>query len=160
MISFEKVSEAEWNKNSKAPYENIVIPKRGSVGSAGYDFVSPLDVEIAPHSKATIYTGIKCRLDREDPNSLYVLKVYPRSSLGIKKNINMANTVGIIDSDYYGNENNEGHIIIALVNNSDWAVKIAEGDRFVQGIITKAYITSDDVADGVRTGGIGSTGTK
>ena len=86
----------------------------------------------------------------------YVLNIYPRSSLGFKHQICLANTVGIIDADYY-NALNEGHIIVALVNRGDKEVTIKKGDRFVQGIIYKFYTAEEEEVTKVRTGGFGSS---
>ena len=82
--------------------------------------------------------------------------LYPRSSLGMK-GIALANTTGIIDADYYNNKKNEGNIGFSLVNNSDKQVIIQQGEKFMQGVITKYYITEDDTAKKVREGGFGST---
>ncbi len=161
MIKFEKVSEKEWAENGRitSMYDKIIIPKRSTTGSAGYDFYSPYEISRIPaHSSNTIPTGIKCRMDKPDEAGVYVLSIYPRSSLGINKGVTLANTVGIVDSDYYGNETNEGHIFITLTNNTDEEVVIEDHEKIVQGIITLAYLTTDDAAEGTRTGGTGSTG--
>ncbi len=134
-------------------YSEIKLPRRATSGSAGYDFFSTLDFELAPGETVTVPTGIRARIDEG-----WVLCLYPRSGLGFKFRLQLNNTVGIIDSDYY-NSDNEGHIFIKITNdtNMDKTVKIARGDGFVQGIFTPYGITVDDDADGVRNGGFGST---
>ena len=163
--AFEKVSydrfAADWEKNfpGTAPeeiariYAGLRLPRRATAGSAGYDICAPVDIEIAPGQEILIPTGLRVRM-RED----YVLMLFPRSGLGFKYRLQMNNTVGIIDSDYYGADN-EGHIFCKLTNDSRQGktVLIREGDGMVQGIFVPFGITEDDEADGVRTGGFGST---
>ncbi len=134
-------------------YSEIMLPRRATSGSAGYDFFSTLDFELAPGETVTVPTGIRARIDEG-----WVLCLYPRSGLGFKFRLQLNNTVGIIDSDYY-NSDNEGHIFIKITNDTNMGktVKIARGDGFVQGIFTPYGITVDDDADGVRNGGFGST---
>lgn len=138
----------------KEIYDDIKLPKRATSGSAGYDFFSPFDLEIKPGETIKIPTGIKCRMKDE-----YVLKLYPRSGLGFKFRMQLNNTVGIIDSDYYGNENNEGHIMAKITNdtNESKVINVAKGSGFMQGIFVEYGITEDDDVCDVRTGGFGST---
>lgn len=131
----------------------IKLPTRKTKGSAGYDFVCPFDVCLLPGQDVVIPTGIKCRMDDG-----WVLKVYPRSGLGFKYVCRLANTVGIIDADYYNNSDNEGHILIKIVNEGNKKMELHAGDSFAQGIFSEFGITTDDDADGSRVGGIGSTG--
>lgn len=147
---FKKVSKEQFGDDSH--YCNIEIPKRATKDSAGYDFVSPIDCVIHKHDNYIIRTGIRAAMDANT-----VLLILPRSSMGIKKGITLANTCAVIDSDYY-NAANEGHIMICLHNNSDSDVEIKSGERVAQGIFLVYGITKDDTADHVRTGGIGSTG--
>lgn len=147
---FEKVSRKEFSDDKN--YDNIKIPTRATKDSAGYDFVSPTDAFIPRHSNYIIRTGIRVKMDINT-----VLLILPRSSMGIKKGITLANTCAVIDADYYGADN-EGHILICLRNNSDTDVRINSGERIAQGIFLTYGITKDDTADHVRTGGIGSTG--
>ena len=140
-------------------YDNIKLPKRSTSGSAGYDFFLPFNTSLKPNESRVIPTGIRCKI--EDG---WVLKAYPRSGHGFKYGIHLANTVGIIDADYY-NADNEGHIQIKLVNDSSLSESIEfiylESDSaFCQGIFVPFGITVDDDADGVRTGGFGSTDKK
>ncbi len=134
-------------------YEDIRIPVRATRGSAGYDFFAPFSFTLAPGESIKIPTGIRVRIDEE-----WVLKLYPRSGLGFKYRLQMNNTVGIIDSDYF-NSDNEGHIFIKLTNdtNEGRTLEIARGTGFAQGIFIEYGITVDDDAAGVRNGGLGST---
>ena len=134
-------------------YENLKLPRRATKGSAGYDFFAPFAFTLAPGETIKIPTGIRAEM-KED----WVLQIYPRSGLGFKYRLQLNNTVGIIDSDYY-NSKNEGHIMAKITNDSregkDVSVKC--GDGFIQGIFVEYGITFDDDADGIRNGGFGST---
>ena len=133
-------------------FDKTIIPLRGTSGSAGYDFCSYEEATIEPNQTVMIKTGIKAyMLDDE------VLQIYPRSSLGVKKHLRLANSVGIIDSDYYNNENNEGHIMIPLFNFGNEPVTISQGERVAQGIFSKYLITDTDQVSAKRSGGFGST---
>jgi dUTP pyrophosphatase len=151
--------ESQWQRDNKAEYfeKKLPIPKRKTAYSAGYDFTCPYDVYIEPGKAVMIPTGIKVMLD---PGKK--LDLYPRSSLGCKHFGMLANTVGIIDSDYYNNEENEGHILAMIRNTGDKPFHIKQGERFCQGIITSFYtVDGDDIGKGEkRKGGIGSTGNK
>lgn len=166
VAQFEKVSFAQFEKDFKdtyqdkydikAVYESIKLPKRATSGSAGYDFYAPVDIMLAPAETAKIPTGIRVKiLDN------WVLKVYPRSGLGFKFRLQLNNTVGIIDSDYYGSSN-EGHIFIKITNdtNENKSVSIKAGEGFAQGIFVEYGITFDDEASEKRDGGFGSTTKK
>lgn len=150
MDAFEGVSADEAEKI----YEGIRLPRRATAGSAGYDFFSPADFTIKPGETIKIPTGICVEMDQE-----WVLKCYPRSGLGFKYRLQLDNTVGIIDSDYY-NSDNEGHIFIKVTNDSKrpWKnLNVLRGEGFAQGIFVEYGITIDDEAAGVRNGGFGST---
>lgn len=133
-------------------YDNLQLPVRSTSGSAGYDFYSPFNYTIKPDETALIPTGIRCQI--EDG---WVLTIYPRSSLGFKYQLNLVNTVGIIDADY-SYAKNEGHIMVKFVNHGNEEVNIKSGDKIVQGIFLPFGITYNDEANGERTGGFGSTG--
>lgn len=152
--TFDEFSEDTDNELIKDIYDDIQLPKRSTAGSAGYDFRCPCDMTIPVNGVVKIPTGIRCHMDDG-----WVLKEYPRSSYGFKYGVHMANTVGIIDADYY-NAANEGHIFIKLVNDSTMAkpIELKTGDAFCQGIFIPFGITVDDDTDMIRTGGIGSTG--
>jgi dUTP pyrophosphatase len=134
-------------------YERIELPKRATKGSAGYDFFSPLTFTLAPGKTIKIPTGIRVWIAEG-----WVLKCYPRSGLGFRYRLQMNNTVGIIDSDYYDSDN-EGHIFCKITNDSNEGktVTVTEGMGFMQGIFVEYGITVDDHADEIRNGGLGST---
>ena len=133
---------------------DIKLPVRADEGSAGYDFYSPQSVEISPGEKATIWTDVKSYMGRDE-----VLKIYPRSSMGIKFGVSLANTTGIIDSSYYGNPDNDGNIGICIINNSKDVYSVSEGDRIGQGIFQKFLVAdNDDVLNEERLSGIGHSG--
>lgn len=134
-------------------YNDIKIPKRVTRGSAGYDFFSPLSFTLYPGCTIKIPTGIKCKMDEG-----WVLKCYPRSGLGFKYRLQLDNTVGIIDSDFFDSDN-EGHIFLKLTNDTSRAntIEIKAGEGIAQGIFVEYGITYDDESDGIRNGGFGST---
>ena len=132
----------------------VQLPVRADSRSAGYDFFAPRDLTLVPAQKTILWTDVKAyMLDDE------VLKLYPRSSLGIKQGLMLSNTVGVIDASYYNNTNNDGNIGLALLNTSGRAIKISKGDRIAQGVFTKFLVADEDNTLGEeRTGGIGSSG--
>ena len=143
----------ETEQDIKHIYEAITIPRRGTSGSAGYDFFTPIDIILRPGETITIPTGIRVRMDEG-----WVLKCYPRSGLGFKYRLQLNNTVGIIDSDYYYSDN-EGHIFSKITNdtNEGKTVEIPAGTGFMQGIFVEYGITVDDYICTKRNGGFGST---
>ena len=163
VAKFEKVSFNQFSKDWKDTfefsdnidtiYENIKMPKRATVGSAGYDFFTPVSINLKPGESIKIPTGIRVKIIDG-----WVLKLYPRSGLGFKFRLQMNNTVGIIDSDYY-NSSNEGHIFAKITNdsNENKVLELDAGSAFMQGIFVEFGITEDDDADGIRDGGFGST---
>ncbi len=134
-------------------YDEILLPRRATVGSAGYDFFAPHDIELAPGESVKIATGIRVNIE---PG--WVLLLFPRSSLGFKYRLQMDNTVGVIDSDYYYSDN-EGHIYIKITNDSKSGetVRIKSKEAFAQGIFLPFGITEDDNVKNIRNGGFGST---
>lgn len=134
-------------------YEDIIFPKRATVGSAGYDFFAPVDITLAPGETITVPTGIRAKI-----NEGYVLLVFPRSGLGFKYRLQLDNTIGVIDADYYGAKN-EGHIMIKITNDTkeNRTLTIPKGTGFAQGIFMPFGITVDDNASEIREGGMGST---
>lgn len=132
-------------------YETIKLPKRATIGSAGYDFYAPFNFMLESGEEIKIPTGIRCHMDEN-----WVLQCYPRSGLGFKYQAGLSNTVGIIDSDYYYSDN-EGHIQIKLVNRGSRSFAVEAGCGFAQGIFTQYGITVDDEATEKRNGGFGST---
>lgn len=133
--------------------ENVVLPRRGSVHSGGYDICSFENYTLDKGEMHVFATGVKACMNEDD-----VLLLVVRSSIGIKKGLVLANQVGVIDSDYYGNEKNDGHIMVALRNVSDVPVSIYKGDRICQGIFVRYLTTDDDHVTTIRKGGVGSTG--
>ena len=130
------------------------LPRRATAGSAGYDFFSPLAFSLAPGECLRIPTGVRARIDDG-----WVLMLFPRSGLGFKYRLQLNNTVGIVDADYFG-ARNEGHIFIKLTNAGDRRVSVETGEAFAQGVFLPFGLTEDDDARGERTGGFGSTGNR
>ena len=155
-VSFEQFSESFLSDDVKSVYENIKLPRRATSGSAGYDFFLTKDISLAPGQTALIPTGIRVRIDEG-----WTLQLYPRSGLGFKYRLQLNNTVGIIDSDYYFSKN-EGHIFCKITNDSKEGktVELKEGDAFCQGLFLPFGITTDDDTEGIRDGGFGSTDKK
>lgn len=165
IAKFHKVSEARFVEDWKDTfgevsaeevqeiYEGISLPVRATAGSAGYDFFAPVEITLQPGETVKIPTGIRVEMEQD-----WVLKCYPRSGLGFKYRLQLNNTVGIIDSDYFYSDN-EGHIFAKLTNdtNEGKTLVIPAGTGFMQGIFVEYGITVDDAADGVRNGGFGST---
>lgn len=133
------------------------LPKRSTENSAGYDFVSCEDTLVTPIKDVKIptlvRTGVKAKMLDDD-----VLLLANRSSNPGKRRLVLANGIGIIDADYYGNDDNDGEIMFAFYNISDEPVLIKKGDKIGQGIFMKYYKVDDDNASGNRNGGFGSTG--
>lgn len=135
--------------------KGINIPVRKTACSAGYDIEAAESVEILPGAMVKIATGIKAYMQNDE-----YLGIHIRSSLGINRQLMLANCQGIIDADYYNNPDNEGHIIIALRNMGDETVMIQKGDRIAQGIFYRYLVSDGDTAKGTREGGFGSTGIR
>lgn len=148
--------EVVTNGHRKNIDKEIQLPVRGDSRSAGYDIRTPHEVTIKAGESVLIWTDVKAyMLDDE------VLKVYVRSSIGTKKGLILKNVVGIIDSSYYGNIDNDGNIGVCLKNTTDKDVHLDEQERICQGVFQKYLIADDDVClNNERTGGFGSSGTK
>ena len=147
MARFFEVVKDEFRKNEG----EIKLPTRASEHSAGYDFYSPVDVTIYPNESVLIFTDVKAHMYYDNALLLFV-----RSSMG-KHPVVIANGTGIIDSDYYGNPDNDGNIGFRLLNLGEEPYKIKAGDRIGQGVFVKYGTIKDDNATGVRQGGFGST---
>ncbi len=134
-------------------YHNLKLPTRATSGSAGYDFKAPFAFALAPGKSIKLPTGIRAKIADG-----WWLACVPRSSLGFWYRVQLDNTIGVIDSDYY-NADNEGHIFAKLTNDSKDGKKmiVHAGDAFMQGIFLPYGVTHSDAASGVRSGGIGST---
>ena len=166
IAAFEKVSFAQYEKDFadafpghetaeiRAIYDDITKPKRATAGSAGYDFSAPVAFVLKPGETIKIPTGIRARMEED-----WVLCLFPRSGQGFKYRLQLNNTVGIIDSDYYSSDN-EGHIFCKITNdtNEDKTVSVNKGTGFCQGIFVEYGITFDDDVTDERNGGFGSTG--
>ena len=157
-VSFEQFKEGyldaigqDSDEVIRSIYDALKLPKRATKGSAGYDFYAPFKFILKPGQTIKIPTGIRCEMNPD-----YVLMAFPRSGLGFKYQANLVNGTGILDSDY-AYSNNEGHIMIKLVNRGDKPFSVKEGEGFAQGIFLPYGITVDDDCDGVRNGGFGST---
>ena len=151
---FEKISFQQFAvdiNNSETLYDEYVLPRRGSAYSCGYDFIAICDIVIHPGEILKIPTGYKAKFGDDE-----FLMLVVRSSMGFKYNIRMCNQVGIIDSDYYNNNDNEGHIWICLQNEGNKDYIIRKGTAYAQGIFLK-YLTCGDEVNVIRDGGIGST---
>lgn len=168
IAKFEKVSLGQFTQAWKdtfgscdeeqiqAVYDALKLPARATAGSAGYDFFAPAEFVLAPGETVKIPTGVRVWMEPQ-----WVLKCYPRSGLGFKYRLQLNNTVGIIDSDYYGSDN-EGHIFARITNDSNEGktLRLCAGDGFMQGIFVEYGITLDDDVSEVRNGGFGSTSRK
>ncbi len=162
VAKFEKVSLEQFKNDMKSVfheeisdslieniYSNIKLPKRATVDSAGYDFYTPINIDIDKGVEVKVPTGIRVKIEEG-----WFLGCYPRSGLGFKS-MRLLNTVGIIDSLYY-NSDNEGHIMAKIT--SDHPISLYAGDRFMQGIFQPFGITYDDETKEKRNGGFGSSG--
>ena len=167
IASFAKVSPEQfikdWTDNfdqtacqAEEIYSRILLPRRGTSGSAGYDFFAPAPFTIQPGQTVKIPTGIRVRMEEG-----WVLACFPRSGLGFKYRLQLDNTVGIIDSDYWQSDN-EGHIFCKLTNDSKQGktLELEAGTGFMQGIFLPFGITLDDSVSDRRNGGFGSTSAK
>ena len=146
MRDFEKISYEQFAKDVKADkklYESFRLPSRGSKNAAGYDFALLEDLEIKPGEIVKLPTGVKMRCEANE-----VLLIVVRSKTGFKYNIRLVNQVGVIDSDYYDNKDNEGHIFIKIQNHGDRAVKFEAGEAVAQGVFVNYLLTDSDLNRG------------
>lgn len=160
MNKFYKVSLEQYIKDGGS-YENwndLKIPCVATSRSAGHDFYAPFDFSLNAGETIKFPTGIKVELDNDK-----VLLIFPRSSLGFKYRLQLDNTVGVIDADYYNNEDNEGHIFIKLTNDSyddNKTLVIKKGEAIAQGVIVQFFVAEGSESKNKREGGIGSTNGK
>ena len=152
---FTRVSEAQYaeamGERERMPLCEIPLPRRATAGSAGYDFVSPVEVTVPAGGSALIPTGIRAEME---PG--WVLMLFPRSSLGFRHALRLSNTVGVIDSDY-AFAKNEGHIMVKLRNPLSGPVTIGRGERFCQGVFLPYGTAEEAQVTAEREGGFGST---
>lgn len=148
MRKFEIVNE----KNIQYGISDVKLPQRATKHSAGYDMYSPIDMVIEPHTMQMIWTNVKSQFGEDE-----VLLLCVTSGMG-KHGIMLANTLGVIDSDYYGNIGNDGNLGFRLYNFSNEPYIIKAGDKIGQGIFMK-YLTIDNEKEitNERVGGFGST---
>lgn len=156
-MNFERVKIDEYIKEDGdfyLPYDEIKIPKRATRCSAGYDIYSPVDFILHPGDTIKLPTFIKVNLDDDK-----FLMIAPRSGQGFKYKVQLYNTVGVIDADYYSNKSNDGHIWVKLYNDSPEGkpLEIKRGEAICQGIILKYYTVEGDESEMERVGGFGST---
>ena len=144
MVKFEKVKRMK---------EDIKLPERSTLNSAGYDFFALEDIIFNPETITRVFTGVKCELM---PNQVLILA--NRSSNPSKKGLILLNGIGVVDADYYGNPDNDGEIAFEFYNMLDEIVEIKKGEKLGQGIILKFDKTEDDFVTNVRKSGWGSTG--
>ena len=152
---FEENSEKELSEEEiKKIYDSIKLPIRATIGSAGYDLFTPVPFALKPNEMIKIVTGLSVKIEEG-----WVLTVFPRSGLGFKYRLQLNNTVGVTDADYY-DAANEGHIMVKLTNDTKEGkiVTLEENTAFAQGIFFPFGITTDDEVSQKRTGGFGSTG--
>lgn len=156
MRKFEKISLQEYHRfqtgYDETWYNNLEMPKRATKYSAGYDIHCPFDLVLPANGTLKVPTLLKVDMKEDE-----VLLIDVRSSLGFKHNVRLANTIGVVDKDYYNNENNEGHMFIKLYNPNNYEIEFKAGERIAQAIFIKYLTTDDDAAEGERKGGIGST---
>lgn len=164
IAKFEKVSFEQFSKDTQKnlgektdkelrdAYEEILLPKRATAASAGYDFVAPFDFSLKPNEMILLPSGIRANID-----SAFVLSIFPRSSLGMRYQLMLANTTGIIDADYY-HAANEGHIQFPLINRGQTEFVCQKGERIVQGLFLAYYLAEEEEVTTVRSGGFGSSG--
>ena len=142
MRDFEKISFEQFKKdvaNDRDLYDSIIIPQRDSAASVGYDLPILSDINLAPGETVKLPTGLKARFQPDE-----VLLLIVRSKTGFKYNIRLCNQVGVIDSDYYNNPDNEGHIFVKLQNEDTVAHSFKRGDALVQGVFMKYLATDSD----------------
>lgn len=156
MRYFEKISFEQFKKdisNDKKLYNEYNLPKRQTKYSAGYDFESLFDFTLKPGETKKMATGVKVNMNSDE-----MLMIVIRSSLGFKHNTRMCNQIGIVESDYYNNPDNDGHLFVKIQNEGINDLVIKKGDRICQGIFVK-FLTVDNEEEikNKRTSGIGST---
>ncbi len=156
MRKLEKISFKQFKKDicdDENLYLSYNIPRRHTKNSAGYDFEAIETYTMKPMDIVKIPTGIKVQMNSDE-----MLMIVVRSSMGFKYNLRMCNQVGIIESDYYNNDSNEGHMWIALQNEGKETLVIEKGERFAQCIFVKFLkVDDEELIENERKGGLGST---
>lgn len=155
MRYFEKISFEQFKKDIADDidlYNNYILPKRATKYSAGYDFLAINDITIKPGEIVKIPTGYKAKFNNDE-----ALLLMMRSGLGFKYNLRFTNQIGLIESDYYNNESNEGHMWVSIQNEGKEEITIKKNTAYCQSVFIKFLITDDDSATNIRKGGLGST---
>ncbi len=155
MRYFEKISFEQFKKDIADDidlYNNYILPKRATKYSAGYDFLAINDITIKPGEIVKIPTGYKAKFNNDE-----ALLLMMRSGLGFKYNLRFTNQIGLIESDYYNNESNEGHMWVSIQNEGKEEITIKKNTAYCQSVFIKFLITDDDNATNIRKGGLGST---
>ena len=155
MRYFEKISFEQFKKdieNNKDLYDSYILPKRATKYSAGYDFFAISDITIKPKEIVKIPTGYKANFEPSED-----LLLMMRSGLGFKYNLRFTNQIGLIESDYYNNESNEGHMWVSVQNEGNQTVTIKKNTAYCQGVFINFLTTDDDNVTDIRKGGLGST---
>jgi dUTP pyrophosphatase len=156
MRKFEKISFNQFSKDNASDvslYDEYLLPSRSTHFSAGYDFKAISEFTIKPGEIKKIPTGYKVTMNEDE-----ALFIYVRSSMGFKYNVRMCNQVGIIESDYYNNESNEGHMWVALQNEGTKDYTVKKGESYAQGVFQKFFtIDEEEKVKIKRKGGLGST---
>ena len=155
MRYFEKISFEQFKKdieNNKDLYDSYILPKRATKYSAGYDFFAISDITIKPGEIVKIPTGYKAKFNNDE-----ALLLMMRSGLGFKYNLRFTNQIGLIESDYYNNESNEGHMWVSIQNEGKEEVTIKKDTAYSQGVFINFLLIDDDNATAIRKGGFGST---
>lgn len=157
MRKFEKISFEQFKKDVIDDidiYNSYKLPIRKTKNSAGYDFLLINDIVLKPNEVLKIPTGLKVIMNEDE-----MLMIIVRSGVGFKYNVRLTNQVGIIESDYYNNISNEGHMWISVQNHDDKEIKFEKGNSLCQGIFVKFLTVDNEEFIGTnRIGGLGSTG--
>ena len=156
MTYFEKITRQQYDidgVNEYIDYDDIKLPERATMRSAGYDIYAVTDIDIGPGETLKLPTGIRVKLEPDQ-----FLLIVPRSGLGFKYKMQLQNTCGVIDADY-SDSDNEGHIWVKFTNDNNEGKRliVKKGEGLCQGIILNYGITSDDYVYRTRNGGFGST---
>lgn len=154
MRAFRKISQESWQTQVPGTsYQEIKLPRRATLKSAGYDLYSPAEVVLNPRETVVVPTGIKVYMEDDE-----VLLVNSRSGHGFRHGVRLRNIQGWIDADYADNTSNEGHILVAMVNDGNEPFVLPKGKAIAQAMFIKYLVTEDDEpVNQERTGGIGST---
>lgn len=164
IANFEKVSFEQFYKDckdlvynedeAKKIYDKIQLPTASTLGSSGFDFVTPFEIALKPKNTVLIPTGIRCKMDKN-----WALLLLPRSGHGTKYRVQLNNTIGLIDEDYYFADN-EGHIMAKITNdtNENKNFCLDDGNKFIQGMFVYTGKAKDAILNKERKGGFGSTG--